>query len=83
MIAITGTSLRDARVRRVVATAPGIDASTEATDAGLLYLPRHGPFENAFAEPKGVLRTAAERSIDTFSPDEGANDVAAVGCDRA
>jgi transposase len=72
----------------------GLRAAIEAGSASLLYLPPcspgFNPIEQAFAQLKAALRTAAERSldglwaaigriIDTFTPAECANYFTAAG----
>ena len=74
----------------------GVRDLIEAAGASLLYLPLYSldfnPIENAFAKLKVLLRKAAERTvdglwaaiarlIDTFTPQECANYLAAAGYD--
>jgi transposase len=76
----------------------GVRAAIEAAGASLLYLPPYSPdlnpIENAFARLKGLLRKAAERSVDglwnaigrladAFPPAECANYFAAAGYDAS
>lgn len=75
---------------------PKTRAPIEAAGASLLFLPPYSPdfnpIENAFAKLKGLLRKAAERTlerlwdtigrvIDTFTPTECANYLSAAGYD--
>ncbi|GEO99310.1 hypothetical protein GCM10007887_37840 [Methylobacterium haplocladii] len=74
----------------------GVREAIEAAGARLLYLPAYSPdlnpIEQAFAELKALLRTAAARTVPdlwaaipnafaTFKPDERRNHVAAAGYD--
>jgi len=49
-------------------TPAGVRAAIEAAGCGLLFLPPYSPdlnpIENAFAKLKGLLRSAAERTVD-------------------